>query len=441
MRIMVIGVGGVGSRVVEQLHREHEIVAIDRDEGHCGAISYRYDIMAIRGNGASLRVLKQAGIEETDMVIASTNVDEVNFVASVIAKQLGVPKTIARVHDPEYLETWKANRRGLGVDFMVCSEVVTAEVIARIIGMPEADYVDLFADGRIQMVELKVSEGSPLAGLRIVEAKVPRPCMIVSILRGEEVIIPRGDDRIQAGDRVVVIGTGEAAGPFIRKLSDRRERARDVVIIGGGRIGFKMAQMLESTGLKLRVIERDEERSEFIASELHRTLVLRNDGTDLDFLEREKVGEADVVVSVVDSDEKNLLSSLLVKKLGANKTIAVVANPDFAELFAAVGVDVVISPHILMAEQIIRFTRGPKIGAVSLIGTDKAEVLQMEVSASSQISGKPLKAVTFPYGSIIGAIVRDGQAIVPDGEATLQPGDTIIVFSKKEQVKAVEALL
>jgi trk system potassium uptake protein TrkA len=436
MRVVIIGAGQVGRSIAQELQHEHDVVVIERSSQRL-ALLQQYDVLAIQGNGASLKVLQQAEVDKADLVIASTDVDEVNIVACAGSKQLGAAFTIARVHDPEYIETWERGR--LGVDFMVCSELLTSEKIAQLIGVPAAREIHTFVEGRVLMAELAVDEGSPLLGRPLQALDLPPGAMIVSLIRNGRVIIPRGDDVVQAGDLMVSIGTPEAISRLNRRATGR-PLPQSVVILGGGRIGYRLALTLERRSLRPKIIEADPERSRWLAEQLSRTQVFQSDATDLDFLEREHLGEADVGVSVMDKDEKNLLSALLLKSLGVKRVIVGVADPDYIEIFERVGIDVAVSARKVIAEEILRFTKS-RIAGMSILEGDRAEVLELTVSESSPLVGVPLQDASFPKGAIIGAIVRGKDVIIPHGENALQPGDRVIVFSKKEVAPEVEKLL
>ncbi len=438
MRVVIIGAGQVGRSIARELQRDHDVVVIERSAQRL-ALLQQYDVLAIQGNGASLKVLQEAEVDKADLVIASTDVDEVNIVACAGSKHLGAAFTIARVHDPEYIETWERGR--LGVDFMVCSELLTSEKIAQLIGVPAAHEIHTFVEGRVLMVELLIEEGSPLAGrpLRALAPELPPGARIVSLIRGRQVIIPGGEDVIRPGDHLVGVGTPEAIDRLSRRASGR-PLPQSVVILGGGRIGYRLALTLERRGLRPKVVEADPERSRWLAEQLPRSQVFQNDATDLDFLERERLGECDVGVSVMDKDEKNLLSALLLKSLGVKRVIAGVADPDYIEIFERVGVDVAVSARTIIAEEILRFTKS-RIAGMSILEGDRAEVLELTVSERSPLVGVPLKEAAFPQGAIVGAVVRGKDVIIPDGAVSLRPGDRVIVFAKKEAVADVEKLL
>jgi trk system potassium uptake protein TrkA len=436
MKVVVIGAGQVGQTIASALQHDHDVVVIEQSKSRLESLE-EYDVMTIEGNGASLKVLREASLDEAQLVIACTDIDEVNIVACAASKQLGAAFTIARVHNPEYIETWERGR--LGVDFMVCSELLTAEKIAQLIGVPAAQDIHTFVEGRILMAELAIDGYSPLIGQPIKALDLPPACMIASLIRNGKVIIPRGDDLIREGDLMVSFGIPEAVQRF-NQLASGRPIPQEIVIIGGGRIGFRLAYRLEQQGLSPKIIEADPQRSQWLAENLPRSQVFQNNGTDLDFLEHERIGEAEVGVSVMDADEKNLLAALLLKTLGVRRVIAGVADTDFIKVFERVGVDVAVSARRVIADEIIHFTKR-RVSGVSILEVERAEVLEMSVSAQSPLLGLALKEAPLPKGAIVGAILRKNQVIIPRGQDALMRGDRVIIFSEKAVVPEVERQL
>jgi len=436
MRVVIIGAGQVGRSIAHELQSDHDVVVVEQSSARLELID-PYDVMSIRGNGASIKMLKEANVPRADLTIACTDIDEVNMVASAASKHLGNPFTIARVHDPDYIESWEPG--DFGVDFMVCSELITARAIGQLIGVPAARGVQTFAKGKITTTELSVDPRSPLAGRPIEELDLPSSLRIVSLIRKGEVIIPSGENRIESGDLVVSVGIPEALGELNRRAGGRR-MAQNIVILGGGRIGFRLAQTLQQRGLRPKLVESGSERSRWLAEQLPHCQVFQSDATDLEFLEHERFGTYDVGISVMDRDERNLLSALLLKTLGVDKVIAGVADPEYAEIFERVGVDVAVSARKVVAEEIIRFTRR-RIAGLSTIEGNRAEILEVEVSPESPLVGTELENVHFPSGATIGAIVRNNRVIIPSGDDALHIGDLVIVFSKKSAVTEVEDLL
>jgi len=437
MRVIVIGAGAVGTAIAEALYRDNDVVVIERDPSRYESLQ-SLDLLVIEGSGSSAATLVEAGVQKAELLIACTNVDEVNIVACATGKQLGSPLTVARVQDPDYLLHWKQGY--LGVDYIVCSELITAKAIARNLAIPEAKHINEFAGGKVLMTEISIRRGSPIAGLAVSEIQVPIGCTIASLIRGDQTIIPHGDDVILAGDLLVNIGTPEAVAQFNARLSGIH-KVRSVVIIGGGRIGYRLALLLEGKGFAPYLIEKDAARCQWLSQQLQHTLVLNHDAMDMEFLEREKIHTVEVAINITSTPEKNLLSALLLKRLGVQRVIALVEQPSYLKAFEMVGVDVAINPRKLIAEEIIRFTHERGTEALAVLEENRAEVLELQIPPDSKVIQRPLRERFFPQGTIVGAILRDQQVIIPRGQDWLEAGDHAILFTAENKVKAVEALI
>ena len=312
MKIFVIGAGQVGATVVEALHDEHELTVIDLDEERLAAIAQRYDVATVEGNGASRRVLSTAGITETDLLIACTSRDEANIVSAMISKACSKrTTTVVRTTNPEYLEVWREGQ--LDVDFIVSSEVETAHAISRTIGVPTARQTDVFAGGQVQIVEFDVTDKAnpALLGVPLREATIPPDSRVAAIIRGEQVVMPRGDETIQLGDRIVVIGSPQAAQQWGELIAPGTGKVTDVVIFGAGRAGTAIARLLLEQGIGVRLIESSREQARLVAAELEGARVYHATGFDPDFLERERIADAQVAIFAMRDDMKNHFAAAL----------------------------------------------------------------------------------------------------------------------------------
>ena len=445
MRVIIVGAGEVGSSIAGSLADSHEVVVVDRDAERVDALTYSVDVLAIEGDGTSLATLEEAGIEQADMLIASTDDDETNLVACGTAKTVGDAFTIARVKKVDYLETWRQAENAFGVDFMVCTNLLTAEDIVRVIGLPAARDVDPFAGGTVQMAEFEVTADSPVADQTVREADRFDSLTFAAILRNGDVEIPRGETRIRADDKVVVIGSPESVQGFAREVAPRATPTgnEELVIIGGSEIGYHTARLLEERGLRPRLIEQDRDRARQLAESLPGTVVMENDATDAEFLAREHIDEADAVVATLESDEKNLLVSVLAKQLGAKRAVAVVESGEYVGIFETVGIDVAVNPREVTAEEITRFTREIHTENVALIENDKAEVIEIEVDEESVLVGRPIREAVadLPKGVVVGAITRNGEYVVPRGDTVIETNDHVVVFVDRDALPAVSAKL
>ncbi|WP_254763339.1 Trk system potassium transporter TrkA [Natrinema marinum] len=432
MRVIVVGAGQVGSNIAESLADEHDVIVVDINPDKVDSITYSLDVLTIEGDGTSIETLQKAGIEKADLVIASTDIDETNIVVCGAAKAVGSPFTIARVKKTNLLRTWEHSAGAFGVDFMVCTNLQTAETIVRIAGLPGAHDVDSFAGGLVRMAEFEVVPESPIAGETVSEADRYESLTFAALLRDDDVVIPTGDTVIRAGDAVVVIGSGESVRAFAGSLTPEPslEDVNEIVIVGGGEIGYQTARLLEAEGIDPRLVERDPQRARTVAEELPETLVLQSDATDIDFLVREHVGESDLVVAALESDEKNLLVSLLAKRIGVERTIGVVDAGEYVDLFETVGIDVGVNPRLVTAEEITRFTRERETENVAMLESDRAEVLEIEIDRDSLLFENRIGGAMgeLPDGVVIGAITRDDTVITPRGDTVIEGGDHVIVF-------------
>ncbi|MFB6089612.1 MAG: Trk system potassium transporter TrkA [Halobellus sp.] len=445
VRVVIVGAGQVGSSIAADLAGTHEVVVVDRDADRVEELNYSLDVLGVTGDGTSMGTLEEAGIEEADMVIASTDDDETNIVVCSTATAISDAFTIARVKNTEYLRTWEGSERAFGVDFMVCTNLLAAESIVRMIGLPAARDVDPFAGGKVQMAEFEVDDDSPIADQTVAEADRFDSLTFVAILRNGCVEIARGETVIKPGDRAIVIGSPESVQEFSRSVDPEEStgNAEEVVIVGGSEIGYHVARLLESRGFSPQLIEQDAERARELAERLPKTVVMESDATDIEFLEREHVGEADIVVSALDADEKNLLVSLLARRMGVERTVAIIDAEEYVDLFETVGVDVGVSPRSVVAEEITRFTREGEAENVALIESDKAEVLEVEVDDESLLAGRPIRESVrdLPESVVIGAITRDREFITPRGDTVVEVGDHVVVFAGIDVVDEVAPLL
>jgi len=439
MRIFVIGAGQVGSTIVEALHAEHDLTVIDLDGGRLSALAYRFDIKTVQGNGASRRALQAAGIAQADLVIACTSRDEPNIIAALLARSLAPEaKTIVRTTNIEYLEVW--HERLFNVDFIVSSELETALAVSRLIGVPAARQTDVFADGQVQIVEFDVERGSRVVGCPLRDAELPADSRVASIIRGDRMIPPFGKESIEVGDRVIVIGSPHAAREWSTLMAGVTRRVDNVVIFGAGRIGIAVAQVLLDQEIDVRLVEADRDRAREVAELLPGAHVLHATGIDADFFERERIGKAQAAIVAMRDDARNLYASVLAKLHGIPLAIAIVHELGAVEIYEAAGVSVTINPRSLTAEEIVRFAHDPRTQQVAMLEGDRYEILDITVRGTSELVGKRFRELPMT-GSFVGAIIRDGKAIIPHGNDVLEAGDRAILFTESARVGEVEALL
>ncbi|MGM0590554.1 MAG: Trk system potassium transporter TrkA [Halobacteriota archaeon] len=445
MRIVIVGAGEVGSSIAANLAENHDITVIDVDPTVVEELTYATDVLAIEGDGTSSGTLREANIGDADILVASTDDDETNLAICGTGKTLSEAFTIARVRHANFLETWNRSERAFGVDYMVSTNLLTASHIVRIVGLPAAVIVDLFAGGLVQMAEFEVSADSAVAGHSVAEADTFEALTFAALVREGDVTIPHGGTVIEAGDKVIVIGRPDNVQEFARVVApaDTPDAAENLVIVGGSDIGYHTARLLEERGYSPRLIEQNPTRARELAEELPGTVVMEHDGTDVEFLAGEHVDRADAVVATADSDERNLLVSLLAKDLGVKRTVAIVEKGEYSELFEAVGVDAAINPREITAEEITRFTWGDQVENLSLVEGRQAEVLEIEVDEESALSNRTIResSTDLPSGVVIGAITRNREFVTPRGETTIVPDDHVVLFVATEVLSDVMAIV
>jgi len=441
MRIVVLGAGHVGRAIVDALYQEHDMTVIDTDPERLAAVADRYDVRVVEGNGTTKRVIREAGVQECSLFIASTSREEANLVSAMMVKRLSRAMVVVRTTSVEYLEAWR--EREIDVDFMVSSELETANAISGLIGIPAARQTDTFADGQVQVVEFDVPEGTTnddVIGRPLREAELPEESKVVSIIRGDELTFPRGDEKILPGDRIIVIGTPGAAREWSRVISHEEHRVDDIVIFGAGQMGTTIARVLIDRGIRVRFVEGRLERAREVAEEMPEARVFQASAFDPEFFERERIGRATAAVFALNDDPGNLFSAVLAKAHGVKLTIALAHDQSSLEVYERGGVDVAINPRQVIAEELVRFGHDPRIRQIAMLDDDRFEILDLTVRPESDLAGKPFEQLP-ETGSVIGAIVRDGRAFVPHGRDELKAGDRVIVFVESRRASIVERVL
>jgi trk system potassium uptake protein TrkA len=446
MKILIIGAGQVGYFLCERLSLEgHEVTLIDRDPVQLKRAQDRLNVLGIDGNGASAEILEQAGIKQTDIFIAVADLDEVNILACLLAREYGVKTLVARVKSIEYSGRRAVlSKEKLGIDLLINPEDAVAEEIVKIARRTGAFDVAEFVEGKIQFLGYRMTEASPLCDLTLRELGELRGIyrfVVTAISRNGKTIIPRGDDTIQAGDRIFIIAHQNDL-PAIQYMLEQKEEKKNhrprAFILGGGHIGLHVATDLEALGFDVRLIDRDEKRCEMLSAKLKRTLVIHAEGTDIHTLVDEGVEGADFFIAVTENDESNILCSLLARQHGVNRTLTLVNQPELLNLAPSLGIDACVSPRIAAASAILKYVRRGDIISLASIEGSNAEVLELQVKSDSQVLNTPLEKLHFPEGAIIGAIVRQDAYEIPTGSTCIQEGDRVVVFALPGAVSKVE---
>jgi trk system potassium uptake protein len=449
VKIVILGAGQVGSTVAESLVSEaNDITVIDQDSQRLRDLQDRLDLRTVTGNAAHPSVLRDAGVDDSDMLIAVTQSDEINLVACKLAATMfNTPTRIARIRSTEYLENEKIFGDELfAVDHAICPEQLLTDYIAKLVQFPEALQVLEFADGRVSLIGVRAFEGGPLVGHPLSDLKRHLPNLdarIAAIFRSDRSIVPEGDTVIEAGDEVFCLAATENIRQVMRELRRMDKPAKRVMIAGGGNIGLRLARALERD-YNVKIIEYNKRRCELLSAQLASTLVLQGDVTDEELLENENVDEMDLFVSVTNDDENNIMSALLAKRMGARRVIALINRRAYVDLLQAGQIDIAIAPAQITIGSVLSHIRRGDVTKVHSLRRGAAEALEAIVHGDRNncaCVGRRVDEVKWPKGSSIGAIVRGDKVLMAHHDTVIQPEDHVIMFvTNKRTLPQVEKL-
>jgi trk system potassium uptake protein TrkA len=443
MNIIIIGIGEVGSHIARVLiGGGHSVTLIDDNPDAISRAEEQFDAMIVRGHAASPSVLREAGAATCDLFVAVTSVCETNLVAAVTARSMGAKRTIARVTNPVYFEEQRGIVTGmLGIDVVINPMFQIAAEIRRLVRSRSALAIQDFADHQIEMVQLPVEVESRVINRPLKDLRLPDQTRIAVILRGEELIVPGGNDAIMAGDEVIVIGLTDNILEIERLFQRKRSRfGRRAMIVGGGLIALNVARALEDDEFSVTLIERSKARCQQLVAELENTVVLNADAMNSALLEEEGVASVDVFMALSEEDEVNLMASLLAKDLGARRCIALVHRPDYGPVCERLGIDATLSPRLIVAQQVLKYVGDGQIVGVSPVMNDRAEFIEFAATADSRVVGKRLAEASIPRGALVCAIMGAKGARVPTGDDRIAVGDHVVVFVLKDVRARVEKL-
>lgn len=445
MRIIVVGDGKVGHTIAVHLTEEdHDVVIIDTDEEVIQRTQDSLDVICIRGNGANAQTLIEAGAEKADIIIATTASDELNMLCCLIAKKLGTDFAIARIRDPEYNESLTILRRELDIDMAVNPERATALEISRLLLFPFATNIESFAKGRVDIVEFRAAPGDPFVGvpLKLLKRQAPSlpQVLYVAIERGGKVEIPNGDSVIEVGDHVHVAGEMVTISGYFRYLGKNTRRVKNVMLMGGGKISYYLAQMLTKIGNNVSLIEINGEKVRRLSEMLPDVNVIYGDGTDQDLLEQEDLMSMDAFVTLCDRDEENLMTGMYAAQQGVPRVIVKNNRVQYADILRQMGLDTVVSPKEITCSMILRYVRaraggeGSKIEKLYRLIDGKAEAMEFIVSPTDPFVGIPLKELKIRKNTLVALIVRGGRVIVPFGNDHIEPNDSVVIVASESGI-------
>jgi trk system potassium uptake protein TrkA len=450
MKIIIIGNGKVGYSLAENLSAEdNDITVIDNDAEALRRAAEDLDVMCIKGNGVSTSVLMLAGVKNADVVIATTNSDELNMVCCMTAKKLGATHTIARIRDPEYASELSQLMADLALDLVINPEQAVASEIVRLLEFPPAIDIEIFANGRVIMVEMKVTENLSIAGkaLKDIAQAGSSSVLIGAVVRGEEVVIPRGNFVIEEGDIVYVVGRPSRVYDFSRKIGVHVQKIKNVMILGGGRVGYYLAKTLSEMDIKVKIIEQNRARCEHLTELLPRALIIHGDGTDEKLLLSENIEDMASFISVTGHDEDNVISALLAKQYGVSKAIAKINRGAYFSVIKNMAIDNVVSPKLITSNHILRYIRGLKNAEGNPVKTlyrlvgGRVEAVEFDADRTFRLLDRPLKDLPIAGGILIAAIVRNNKIIIPRGNDVIRQGDSVILITKDRPLTDLNDIL
>jgi trk system potassium uptake protein TrkA len=440
MKVVVVGGGEIGTLIAQALHKDHSVAVIDADESRAPAFE-TLDVSFMRGNGTDPDDLRAAGVASANAFIACTSNDDVNVLACLAAKGLGAKETLAFVTRQRYVDAFKKKGAfesvGLLIDRVLWPQRILALQIADIVRVPRAVDSARFYRGRVTMLEYMLEDEDPYLGTALVNLKLPDGVLLVGLIRNDEFSIPHGATELASGDRVVFLGATDKMREIQKRFSPRR-RSLNVAIVGGGNVGFMVAEALAYDRANITIIEQDEERCEKLAQWLPHVLVLRGDGTDIELLQQERIEDADVMVAVTEDDGSNLLVALISKQLGVPKVVTRVGRARNRKLFTRVGIDAPLTPRAAAVSEVLNWLKVDDVDHLASID-DRAEIMEIVYPLD-----KPAASVIdlqTPDFILIGAIERDSNVMIPKGTTVVQPGDRLLLVTTSDRVDAVETWL
>lgn len=439
MKIIIVGCGRVGRNLAEKLNLDgNDITVIDTSRAKVENMVNRYDIMGVVGNGATHTIQREAGVAAADLLIAVTDSDELNLLCCIVAKKEGSCQTIARLKNPEYSKDAPYLKEELGLAMVINPEYAAAEEIARVLRFPSAIQIEQFAKGRVELIKFRINKDGALAGLTVREMmeKYHSDILVCTIERGEESYIPYGDSKFEEKDIVSIIATPKEANEFFKKIRYKGHSIKSALIVGGGVLTHYLCEILEQSGVDLKVIEKDYKICEELCTRWQKTDVINGNPADKELLMEEGLETAGAFVTLSDVDEENILLSLYAKDICEGKLITKINRSDYDSVVSRLDLDTVICPVSITSDEILRFVRatqnamGSNVERLYNIIQDEVEACEFIVKENSPIAGKPLCELKFKKDVLVASISRGGEVIIPRGQDIIEAGDRVVIVSK-----------
>jgi trk system potassium uptake protein TrkA len=443
MRIIIVGAGEVGFQLAKVLSAENiDVVVIDKNKEKLKRLSGELDVAATEGEGGSPSVLEEAGANQADILLAVTNIDEANMIACLVAKVMfQIPRNVARIRNLEYFSN-EVLLNSLGINPAINPEIEAARAVIRLIEVPFAADVEDFEYGKVKVVGFRIPSDSELIGKAFKDLDLTKPKVLIgAIQRNDKIIIPSGNDTLKKDDIIFLPVPWENIDAVCSIIGGTTTPVKRIMIVGGGRIGFYVAKTMEERNLSVKIIEQDSERCKFLLKSLKKSVILHGDGSDQKLLEEENINDMDVFAAISNNEELNIMASLLAKSRGVKKVITVVNKTDYLPLANNLGIEAVLSPRLITADTILKYVRSGNILSLTTIAEGKAEIMEAEAKEGSILIGKTLREVELPQRTLIGAIIRNNNVIIPSGNDRIAGNDKLIVFTLRDSIRQVEKLL
>ncbi len=443
MKIIIVGCGKIGSTILDSLVEEgHDVVGIDTDEKVVNEMMNMYDIMGVCGSGTDYAMLQEAGVENAEIFIAATSLDELNMISCFMAKKMGAKHTIARIRNPEYnLENLGFLKQQLDLSMAINPESLAAVEMFNILQLPYAVKIQTFSQRNFEIIEMIIKEGSALAGMKLMDLrnKFKAKFLICVVQRGEEVYIPSGTFELQAGDKIGLTASIPEIQKLMRSLGMENKKARNVMILGGSKIAYYLARMLLASGNGVKIIEQNHEKCDELSASLDKAVVIEGDGAQQELLLEEGLKNIDAFVALTGMDEENILISIFAANQKVPAVISKINRNELANMAAKLGLDCIISPKRIVSDVIVRYaralenSRGSNVETLYNIMDDKAEVLEFNVRADFKQVNIPLRDLELKKNILIAGIIRDRKPIIPSGDDFIMKNDKVIVVVASDQ--------
>ena len=450
MKIIIVGNGKTGYTLARQLSGEdHDLVLVDTNPAALQKAEETLDVLCVEGNGASISILLQAGCRTADLVIAVSDLDEVNAMCCLIAKRIGAKHTVARIRNPDYFRDAALLKKETGLDLTINPEYAAAQEIVRILRVPSAFSVETFAGGRVDLIGFTILASDGIAGMTLDEYNRihPNRTLLCAARRGNEIFIPNGSFIPEVDDRVYAVGSQKDMADLFAAMNRPDERIRSVSVLGGSRTAIYLAWGLEKMGVHVRIVERDRQKCEQLSEKLPHAMIIQGDGTDRELIESEEIFDTDAFISLTDRDEENLLMAMAAQKAGVSKVLAKMTHPNYTDLVREFAIDSIISPKEITANRICSFVRATANSQGSAVETlyklldGNLEAAEFTAGDNVTWVGTSLKDLPLKPGILIAAIVRDGQTLIPDGNTAIQRDDRVIVVAKSVFLQDLNEIL